>query len=68
MVPEGSPRGFLMSPPCLEYQGCQFDPTFLYLLSQLFFCLVLLLFLFDPFLLLARSPDLFFPNPPFSER
>ena len=25
--------GFLMSPPCLESQGCQFDPTFLYLLS-----------------------------------
>ena len=23
----------LMSPPCLESQGCQFDPTFLYLLS-----------------------------------
>ena len=22
-------RGFLMSPPCLESQGCQFDPTFL---------------------------------------
>ena len=27
-------RGFLMFPPCLESQGCQFDPTFLYL----FFC------------------------------
>ena len=25
--------GFLMSPPCLESQGCQFDPKFLYLLS-----------------------------------
>ena len=23
----------LMSPPCLESQGCQFGPTFLYLLS-----------------------------------
>ena len=26
-------EGFLMSPPCLESQGCQFEPTFLYLLS-----------------------------------
>ena len=26
------------------------------------------LFLFYPFLLLAHSPDVFFPNPPFSER
>ena len=25
--------GFLMSPPCLDSQGCQFDPSFLYLLS-----------------------------------
>ena len=25
-------QGFLMSPPCLEFQCCQFDPTFLYLL------------------------------------
>ena len=28
--PEGR-VGFLMSPPWLEYQGCQFQPTFLYL-------------------------------------
>ena len=28
--------GFLMSPPCMEFQGCQFDPTFLYI-SSLFF-------------------------------
>ena len=54
-----------MSPPCLESQGCQFDPTFLYLFS---FCLVLLLFLSCPFLLLAHSPDLFFPKHSFSER
>ena len=47
-------------------QGCQFDPTFLYLL--LFFSLVLSLFLSYPFLLLAHSPDLFFPKPKFSER
>ena len=33
----------------------------------LFFCLVLLLFLSDPFLLLGHSPDFFFPKPPFSE-
>ena len=29
----GEARGFLMSPPCLESQGCQFDPTVLYILS-----------------------------------
>ena len=29
--PKGG-RGFLMSLPCLGSQGCQFDPTFLYLL------------------------------------
>ena len=35
----------------------------------LFFCLVLsLFFLFDPFLLLAHSPDLLFPKPLLSER
>ena len=48
-----------MSPPCLESQGYQFDPTFLYLV--LVFWLVLLLCLSDPFLLLAHSPDFFFP-------
>ena len=38
-------------------------------ISPLFFCLVLSLFLsLYPFLLLAYSPDLFFPKPPFSER
>ena len=59
--------GFLMSPPCMESQGCQFDPTFLYLLS----CslpIVLSLFLSYPLQLLSHSPDLFFPKPPFSER
>ena len=54
---------FLMSPPCLESQGCQFDPTFIYLL--LFFCLALSLFLSYPFLLLTHSPGLFFPKPHF---
>ena len=58
---------FLMSPTCLESQGCQFDPTFLYLLScssALYcrsFCLI-------PFLLLAHSPDIVFYKSPFSER
>ena len=31
LPPKGG-RGFLRSPPCLEYQGCQFDPTFLFIL------------------------------------
>ena len=30
--------GFLMSPPCLESQGCQFDPIFLCISLLLFFC------------------------------
>ena len=42
-IPEGRPWGFLLSTPCLESQGCQFDPTLL------FFCLILLLFLSYPF-------------------
>ena len=33
IYPEGEAGGFLMSTPCLESQGCQFDPTFLYHLS-----------------------------------
>ena len=33
VLPPKGGRGFLMSPPCLESQGCPFDPTFLYLLS-----------------------------------
>ena len=31
--PRREARGFLLSPPCLESQGCQFDPTFLYVSS-----------------------------------
>ena len=31
-LPPKGDRGFLMSPSCLESQGCQFDPTFLYFL------------------------------------
>ena len=62
-IPPKGGRVVLMSPPCLvEYQqGCQFDPTFLYLL--LFFCLVLLLsclilFCFWPILLTSFPPNL----------
>ena len=40
---------------------CSISPLF-------FFCLVLSLFLSYPILLLAHSPDLFFPKPLFSER
>ena len=32
-APRREAGGFLMSPSCLESQGCKFDPTFLYLLS-----------------------------------
>ena len=54
-----------MSPPCLESQGCQvLIPLFYNVYPLLVFCLVLL----HPFLLLAHSPDLLFPKPPFSER
>ena len=33
LTPEGKPGDFCSLPPCLESQGCKFDPTFLYLLS-----------------------------------
>ena len=56
----------VVSPPCLESQDCQFDPTFL-ISSLLLFCLVLWIFLSCPFLLLAHSLDIFFPKSPFSE-
>ena len=73
-------RGFMMSPPpptlpttrCVESQGCQFDPTFLYLLFcssayiYIYIYIVLLLFLSYHFLLLAHSPDFIPPKPPFS--
>ena len=56
---------FLMSPLCLESQGCQFDLTFLFYYLLLFFCLVLTLYLipfcFWPILLTIV------PKPPFSE-
>ena len=38
------------------------------LFANVFFCLVLSLFLSYPFLVLAHFPDFFFPKPPFSER
>ena len=56
-----SEAGGFMSPPCLGSQCCQFDLTFLYHLacssaqSSCSCCLILL----------AQSPDLFFPKPPF---
>ena len=34
VTPEGRPGYFWCPPPCLESEGCQFDPTFLYLLSS----------------------------------
>ena len=57
----------IVTPPCLESQGCQFDPSFL-ISPILFFCIVLLLFLSFPFLLLTHFPDFCFPKPSFSER
>ena len=56
---EGSPA-ILMSPPCVEFQGCQFDPTFLCLLSCTPICLVL--FCFWPILLTNFPLSLYFPN------
>ena len=55
----------MMSPPCLESQGCQFDSTVLYRSPLLFFCLVLSLFLSYPFLVWAHSSNLFSPKPLF---
>ena len=46
--------------------SCSLIPFFY--ISSLVFCIFLLLFLSYLFLLLAHSPDLFFPKPPFSER
>ena len=50
-----------MSPPCLEYQGCDLIPSVYWLLL---FCLVLLLLLSSPFLLSAQSlayiPEMYF--------
>ena len=65
--PEGRPGISDVPPPCLKSQGCQFDTTF-YISSFVLLPIILLLFVSSPFLLWARSPDLFFPKPPFSER
>ena len=55
LTPEGRP-GCLMSPPCLESQGCHLIPLF-YPLSCSY--LPLLLFLSCPFfLLMSHSPDI----------
>ena len=55
----------MMSPPCLEPQGCQFDPIFVYLLfcsalSCCSFCLIL--FFFWPILLTSFPLNLHFPK------
>ena len=55
-----------VSPPVWNLRALSFIPLF-YVSPLLFFCLVLSLFLCYPFLLLAHSPDLFFPKSPFSE-
>ena len=55
---------------CLPLSGISRLPVWSHfsVYPLLFFCLVLSLFLSYPFLLLAHSPDLFSPKPPFSER
>ena len=59
-------RGFLMSPPCLESQGCQFHPTLIYLLSCSSalscraFCLIVLCRW--PILLNSFPLNLYFPE------
>ena len=63
---EGRPE-ILMSPPVWNLRAVGLIPLF-DIYSLLFFCLVLSLFLFDPFTFLAHSPDHFFPKPAFSER
>ena len=58
--PEGG-QGCLMSPPCLESQGCHLIPLCSLLSPLLFFCLVLLRFL-SLFCLLVHFPELFPEN------
>ena len=64
--PQREAVGFLMSPPCLESQGCQFDPTFLYPLScssaKSCRSVCLILFWFWPILLTSVSLNLHFPK------
>ena len=54
-IPRREARGFLMYPECLESQGCQFDPTSLYLhvLLPSPVALSLILFCFWPILLIS---------------
>ena len=59
--------GFLMSPPVCNLRAVSLIPLF-YISSLALMSIVLSLFLFDPFLLLAHCPDLVFPKPPLSER
>ena len=61
IVPRTEVGGVLMSPPCLESQGCHAVWSHFSISSLLFLCLLLPLFLSYPFMLLAHSPDLFFP-------
>ena len=49
---------FWCLPPCLNLRAVSLIPLFCMISPLLFFCLVLLLFLSDPFVLLAHSPDL----------
>ena len=55
-------------PPVWNLRAVILIPLFYIYLLFLFFCLVLSLFLSYPFLLLANSPDFFFPKPSFSKR
>ena len=59
--------GFWGNPPVWNLRAVSLIPFF-YISPHLFFCLVLSLVLFYPFLLLAYSPDPFSSKPPFSER
>ena len=67
-VPWREDGRFLMSPPCLESQGCQFDPIFLYISSLVLLpspvaLSVLSLFCFIwPILLASFSLNLHFPK------
>ena len=55
-----------VSPPVWNLRAVSLISLF-YISPLLFFCLVLLLFVSNPFLLLAHSLDFFFLKSPFSE-
>ena len=65
--PEGRP-GIPNVSPVSGISGLSLWFHFSIISPLLFFCLVLLLFLSYPFLLLAHSPDIFSPKPPFSRK